>query len=155
MEDVPSAFFDRQQTSIQALSTDSVKNRHNGGTRDHMTAVSGYRFGAQAHGNLRHDLCDPFSLFTKMAVVCLEMERPTWRLCSLLVALFTHQWPSSWTRFRGEAHLQYKNIVQQFSCHSKHSYLSFNGPVTSAPIRRKKKKNPTICYTKPRLKSDD
>lgn len=71
-----------------------------------------------------------FSLFTKMAVACLETKRPTWRLCSLLVALFTHHWSSSWTRFRDEAHLQYKNIVQQFSCHSKHSYLSFNGHVS-------------------------
>lgn len=79
-----------------------------------------------------------FSLFTKMAVAYLETKRPTRRLCSWLVALFTHHWSSSWTRFTDEAHLQYKNIVQQFSCHSEHSYLSFNGPVTSVAIWEKK-----------------
>lgn len=60
-------------------------------------------------------------------------------------SLFTHRWLSNWTRFRGEeeAHHQYKNIVQQFSCHSKHSYLSVNGPVTSAAIQiTNKKHNP-------------
>lgn len=36
------------------------------------------------------------------------------------------------TRSKEEAHHQYKNIVQQFSCHSKHSYLSVNGPVISS-----------------------
>lgn len=41
---------------------------------------------------------------------------------------------------KDEAHHQYKNIVQQFSCHSKHSYLSVNGPVISAAIQIKKKK---------------
>lgn len=56
----------------------------------------------------------------------------------IVVALFTHQ-SSSWTRLRDEAHLRYKNIVQQFSCHSKHSYLSFDGPVTSAAIQKNKK----------------
>lgn len=121
-----------------------------------MTAVSEHRVGPEVHDGLRRDLCDPFCLFTKMAVVCLEIERPTWPLCSLLVVLFTHQWSSSWTRFRDEAHLQYKNIVQQFSCHSKHSYLSFNGPVTSVAIQKKNNnKKTTICYTKQRLKSDD
>lgn len=100
---------------------------------------SEYRVGPEEHDDLHHHLRDPFCLFTKMAVVCLEMERPTWRLCSLLVARFTHQRSSSWTRFRDEAHLQYKNRVQQFSCHSKHSYLSFNGPVTSAAIQKTNK----------------
>lgn len=90
-----------------------------------------------------YDLWPPFCLFTKMAVVCLETERPSWRLCSWMAALFPHQWSSSWTRFRDKAHLQYKNIVQQFSCHSKHSYLSFNDPVTSAATQKKKtEKNP-------------
>lgn len=132
LEHVPSAFFYRQQTYIQAHSTDSVKKRQTGGTHDQqslniLSDPRGARWPPRS-----------FSLFTKMAVACLETKRPTRRLCSLLVALFTHHWSSSWTRFRDEAHLQYKNIVQQFSCHSKHSYLSFNGPVTSVAIRKKK-----------------
>lgn len=130
-------FLDRQQTYTPAHSTDSVKNRHDGGRHDHITAVSEYRAGRRCTIICAVISAMAVRLFTKMAVVCLEIERPTRRLCSLLVALFTHRWSSSWTRFRDEAHVQYKNIVQQFSCHSKHSYLSFNGPVTSGAIQRK------------------
>lgn len=76
------------------------------------------------------------SIYTT-AVVRLENRGSIWRLCSLFLAPFAHRWSSNWTRFKEEAHHQYKNIVQQFSCHSKHSYLSVNGPVTSAAIQIK------------------
>lgn len=66
-------------------------------------------------------------------------------------SLFTHRWSSHRTRFKEEAHLQYKNIVQQFSCHSKHSYLSVNGPVTSAAIQ-KNKQTPTQHNLLPKAK---
>ena len=52
------------------------------------------------------------------------------------------------THHRSQAHYQYKNIVQQFSCHSKHSYLSVNGPVTSAAIQIKKKKKHNLLHKK-------
>ncbi len=77
----------------------------------------------------------------KMAVVRLENKGLIRWLCSLFVALFTHHWSPNRTRFKEEAHNQYKNIVQQFSCHSKHSYLSVNGPVTSAAIQIKKQQH--------------
>lgn len=72
-----------------------------------------------------------------MAVVGVENEGLIRWLYSLFVALFAHHWSSTGTRFKEEAHQQYKNIVQHFSCHSKHSYLSVNGPVTSAAIQIK------------------
>lgn len=62
-----------------------------------------------------------------MAVVCLENIQSIRRLGSWF-------WCSRWTRFKDNAHCRYKNIVQLFSCHSKHSFLSTNGPVTSAAI---------------------
>lgn len=112
-----------------------------------VSAVFEYRGGGEAHNDLvamircaTHRVANPHRslpslLFIyNMAVVHLENRRPIRCLCSLLVALFTH-WSSKWTRFKDEAHLQYKNIVQQSSCHSKHSYLSINGPVTSAAIQ--------------------
>lgn len=68
------------------------------------------------------------------------------------VALFAHRWSSPSTRFE-EAHHQYKNIVQQFSCHSKHSYLSVNGPVTSAAIQKKKQqKKDNLLHNKDKKK---
>lgn len=117
--------------------TDSVQNRHNGGTHDHMTA-----------GSVGPDTMTSAS----PSVYVQTWQWFVWKgrdRAGVFVHgwLFTQQWSSSWTRFRDEAHLQYKNIVQQFSCHSKHSYLSFNDPITSAATQKKKKK-PTFCYTK-------
>lgn len=62
-----------------------------------------------------------------MAVVGLENKALIW---SSFVAQFTHR------ERRGSSSIQ-KYIVQQFSCHSKHSYLSVNGPVASAAIQIK------------------
>lgn len=128
-----SVFFYRQHIYIQAHSTDSVKNRQNGGTHDHLTAVCEYPAGPEVDD----DLYGPSLYLQKWQWLVWKLRGRPRRLCSSLVALFAHQWSSSGTRFRGEAHLQYKNIVQQFSCHSKHSYLSFNGPVTPAAIQKK------------------
>lgn len=107
--------------------------------------VSQTPHAANPHRSLRSLLC-----IYKMAVVPLESEGLIRWLCSSFVALVAHHRSSNWTRFKEEAHHQYKNIVQQFSCHSKHSYLSVNGPVTSAAIQIKKQqqRRNIICYTK-------
>lgn len=45
-------FFYRQHIYIQAHSTDSVKNRQNGGTHDHLTAVCEYPAGPEVDDDL-------------------------------------------------------------------------------------------------------
>lgn len=74
---------------------------------------------AQTHTRLH----DPFSRFTKWQwFVSKTTTTKKWIqwLCSLVVApILLLAGLSHRTRFKDEAHRRYKNIVQQFSCHSK------------------------------------
>lgn len=127
--------YKHQHTEHTVLSTDNL-------VENHVTKVTAdlavmIRSWMSLHPHVKQtDVQLPHTSLRSPLCIYKNGSGSSWKQMVDTVALFIVRG----THHRSQAHYQYKNIVQQFSCHSKHSYLSVNGPVTSAAIQIKKKK---------------
>lgn len=126
-EHVPSGSV---QTTESPTHRNSVEHRQTVADRPRVEATAGWEHREESLSLIITAAPPSLLRIYNMAVVRLEEQRTCFH--SLVV-----QRDQVW---RGGSSSIQKYIVQQFSCHSKHSYLSINGPVTSAAIQKKKTK---------------